>query len=131
MANNQYVNKVIFGNNTLIDLSSDTVAAENMLSGYTAHDASGAAISGSIITKTGSDVTLVNTDVTIPAGYYATNVSKTLLGVEITIPESGTNSFYVTLPNGTNDTVTLIFTVDAEGNSNVTDDISAASGVSF
>lgn len=43
---NQYINKVVFGNETLIDLTSDTVAAEYLLGGYTAHDRSGASITG-------------------------------------------------------------------------------------
>lgn len=43
---NQYVNKVIYGGNTLIDLTSDTVTAAAMLSGYKAHDKSGAPITG-------------------------------------------------------------------------------------
>lgn len=130
MANNQYVNKVIYGSNTLIDLSQDTVTAGNMLSGYTAHDASGAAISGSIATKTDSDITLINNTLTVPTGYYATT-TKTIEGVTITTPESGTNSFYVTLPNGEGDTVTLIFTVDANGNSDITEDATNAYGVSY
>lgn len=46
MATNQYVNKVIYGGNTLIDLTSDTVDAAHLLSGYTAHDKSGATITG-------------------------------------------------------------------------------------
>lgn len=44
---NQYVNKVVYDGNTLIDLTSDTVAATYILSGYTAHDKSGASITGS------------------------------------------------------------------------------------
>lgn len=44
---NQYVNKVIYGNDTLIDLTSDTIAANKLLTGYTAHDKSGAPITGS------------------------------------------------------------------------------------
>ena len=47
MANNQYVNKVIYGSQTLIDLTGDTVDASKILSGYTAHDKSGAPITGS------------------------------------------------------------------------------------
>lgn len=47
MANNQYVNKVIYGNTTLIDISSDTVTASDILTGKTAHDKSGAPITGS------------------------------------------------------------------------------------
>lgn len=46
MASNQYVNKVIYGGSTLIDLTSDTVIASKLLSGYTAHDKSGATITG-------------------------------------------------------------------------------------
>ena len=42
----QYINKVIFGGNTLIDLTSDTVDAAHLLSGYKAHDKSGAIITG-------------------------------------------------------------------------------------
>ena len=40
-------NKIVFGNETLIDLTSDTVVADKILSGYTAHDKSGAIITGS------------------------------------------------------------------------------------
>lgn len=130
MANNQYVNKVIFGDQTLIDLTSDTIVAENMLSGTTAHDASGAAISGSIATKTNSDITLLNNTLTIPGGYYA-STTKTIEGVQITAPNNGTNSFYVILPNGANDTITMTFTVDSSGNSDITDNTIPASGVSF
>lgn len=44
----QYNNKVVLNNGTvLIDLTADTVAAQYLLSGYTAHDKSGASITGS------------------------------------------------------------------------------------
>lgn len=46
MANNPYVNKVQFGNQTLIDLTSDTVTADKLMQGYTAHDRTGALITG-------------------------------------------------------------------------------------
>lgn len=46
MANNQHINKVIFGGSTLIDLTADTVDAAHLLSGSTAHDKSGATITG-------------------------------------------------------------------------------------
>ena len=39
-------NKVIFGNTVLIDLTADTVTADKILASYTAHDASGAIITG-------------------------------------------------------------------------------------
>ena len=46
MANNQYVNKVVYNGDTLIDLTSDTVAAAYLLKNYTAHDKSGAQVTG-------------------------------------------------------------------------------------
>ena len=44
---NEYYNKIIYGGKTLIDLTADTVDASHLLSGYTAHDKSGAIITGS------------------------------------------------------------------------------------
>lgn len=46
MATNQHVNKVVYGGTTLIDLTGDTVTASSLASGITAHDKSGAAITG-------------------------------------------------------------------------------------
>ena len=40
------INKVIFGGDTLIDLTADTVTAADLASGVTAHDKSGAVITG-------------------------------------------------------------------------------------
>lgn len=40
------INKVIYGGNTLIDLTGDTITASDLLSGITAHDKSGATIRG-------------------------------------------------------------------------------------
>ena len=42
----QYVNKVVYGGNTLIDLTADTITAADLASGVTAHDKSGATITG-------------------------------------------------------------------------------------
>lgn len=41
------VSKVIYGDQTLIDLTSDTVEASKLLSGYTAHGADGELVNGS------------------------------------------------------------------------------------
>ena len=46
MATNTYRNKVIFGDTVLIDLTADTVTPDKILAGFTAHDQSGAAITG-------------------------------------------------------------------------------------
>lgn len=43
---NAYVNKVIYGGNTLIDLTADTVTADKILSGFTTHGPSGAPLTG-------------------------------------------------------------------------------------
>lgn len=46
MATNQNVNKVVYGGDVLIDLTGDTVSKDKLLSGITAHDKSGAKITG-------------------------------------------------------------------------------------
>ncbi len=90
MANNPYVNKVQLADGTvLVDLTSDTVTADKLLPGYTAHGADGSAITGS------------------------------LSSVTINAPSSGTRSFSITVPNGPNNMITFVFTVDSSGNTTV------------
>lgn len=43
---NKYISKVVYGGNTIIDLTADTVTADKVLSGYTAHGKDGAPITG-------------------------------------------------------------------------------------
>ena len=43
---NEYINKVVFGNQTLIDLTGDTITAADLAQGKTAHDRTGATITG-------------------------------------------------------------------------------------
>ena len=45
------INKVVFRDETLIDLSKDTVASDKLLAGYTAHDKAGNQVIGSLATK--------------------------------------------------------------------------------
>ena len=55
MANNPYVNKVIYGETALLDLTSDTVSADKVLSGATFHSKTGASdtgIAGASVTGT-------------------------------------------------------------------------------
>lgn len=61
MASNPYVNKVIYGNSTLLDLTSDTVSADKVLSGYTFHDKSGASVTGT------AGASVVGTNLIIPS----------------------------------------------------------------
>lgn len=49
MAQNPYVNKVIYGNQTVMDISGDTVTPADVASGKTFHDASGEAQTGSYV----------------------------------------------------------------------------------
>lgn len=41
-------NKFVVNNTTLLDLTADTVAADKLVSGYTAHDKSGSAVTGTL-----------------------------------------------------------------------------------
>ena len=71
------VSKVIVNNVTRVDLTSDTVAEDKLLSGYTAHDASGTAITGTATGGTDgqpirNDVTFMDYDGTVLYGYSAT-----------------------------------------------------------
>lgn len=43
---NQYINKVIYGGNILIDLTADTITAADVINAKTFHDKSGASITG-------------------------------------------------------------------------------------
>lgn len=66
------INKVVYGGNTLIDLSNDTVTAAKMLEGTTAHDKAGNPINGTIANNGAVSETMdgLNTkSVTVPAGY--------------------------------------------------------------
>ena len=66
MATNPYYNKVVLVDGTvLMDISGDTVSANKMLYGYTAHDKSGAQVTGSIQDMTGQTVTPTRSQQTI------------------------------------------------------------------
>ena len=53
-----YVNKIIYDGNTLIDLTEDTITAEDLKYGVTAHDKSGNAIIGTLEVNEGGDTTI-------------------------------------------------------------------------
>ena len=96
MANNEYINKVIYGGNTLIDLTSDTVTADKILSGYTAHAASGAPITGTCAFDADtSDATAVVAEVLTSKTFYK-NGSK-LTG---TMPNRGAVTGTITSVDG-------------------------------
>lgn len=101
--------KVPSGTATFTDTSDATLDSGNkMLSGNTAY-ANGTKYTGTIATKTSSDLSASGATVTAPAGYYATNAAKTIASGSATAPGtiSGTSA---SVSTGTN-TLTLSKTV--------------------
>lgn len=83
MANNPYVNKVVFGSATLVDLTGTTATADKILSGYGAFGADGAWMDG-----TASSGGSIWQDAN---GYVHLSDDGTLVGVEpLTVTENGT-----------------------------------------
>lgn len=76
---NEYVSKVVLSNGTtLIDLTSDTVTASDLLSGVTAHDMSGASITGTCTYDSDtSDDTAVISEVLSGRTFHARGASLT------------------------------------------------------
>lgn len=85
---NQYINKVIYGGKTLIDLSGDTVSADKLLKGLTAHDKSGAVITGTCTFDVDSGSVAIKAEE--QAKLVAANIREgvTILGVEGTMSGS-------------------------------------------
>ena len=96
MANNPYVNKVIYGNSTLIDLTSDTVTQADVAQGKYFHLPTGERVQGVYIRPLTIPVTFVNhrsvstvirytpkftDDMPVDSsGYITTNVAKMISG---------------------------------------------------
>lgn len=81
------INKVEYGGDTLIDLTSDSVTPENLLSGVTAHDASGKKITGTFdsnkyLEKTGdaSDTTVTFVQATNRANISSKEKFSVIMG---------------------------------------------------
>lgn len=86
------INKVIYGNDTLIDLTADTITPSDLASGVTAHDASGAVITGTSTkdSDTSADTALVGE---ILSGKTAHARGTLLTG---TMPNNGSVSGIIT-----------------------------------
>ena len=80
------VAKVILNGNTLIDTTQKTVTAGSMLNGVTALKNDGTDITGSITSKTSSDLSASGDTITAPAGYYASSASKAVASGSATTP---------------------------------------------
>ena len=97
MANNQYVNKVVYDGDTLIDLTSDTAVATDVLSGKYFHLASGQRVAGSC--SYDSDTT----DANATAGEILSGKTAYVNKVKVTgsMANNGSNNVTVTGKSGT------------------------------
>lgn len=100
------INKVIYGGNTLIDLTGDTVTEDKILSGYTAHDKSGESITGTC------DFDVNSSDATVAVAEILNGKTAYARGTKLTgtMPNNGavseTISRYddvITIPQGYHD----------------------------
>ena len=98
------------------DVTSVTATAGTVLDGYVIIDSTGAEITGTIPTKTSTDLTVSGATVTVPSGYYATSVSKSV--ATGTLSASATGSATVSSLSYTYDTTDDEF--DITGSSAIT-----------
>ena len=70
------ISKVIYNNNTLIDITDSTATADEVLDGYICYGADGTKVVGEIASKSSANLTASGDTVTAPAGYYASSASK-------------------------------------------------------
>ena len=123
MARNVVINNIVYqnvpsvqiplsgssGNAEFFDTSDATLdSGSKMLSGNTAY-ANGTKYTGSIATKSASDLTASGDTVTVPSGYYATSASKAVASGSASAPTTISGST-ASLSAGTN-TLTLTKTV--------------------
>lgn len=93
------VNKIVLGDETKIDLTSDTVTSDTLLSGVTAHSASGDVITGSVITHNVIDnLTSTSSDDALSA-YQGKLLNDNKMDKA---NPSGTGSFSLNRKSGTN-----------------------------
>lgn len=113
------------GNAEFYDTSDATLdSGGKMLEGVTAY-ADGTKYTGTIASKSGSDLTVSGATVTVPAGHYASQATKSVASGTVTAPStiSGTSA---TVSTGTN-TLTLSKTVSVTPNVTTAGYISAGS----
>lgn len=74
------------------DVSGVTATAASVLENYIIVDSTGTQVEGTIPTQTSTDVTISGSTITIPAGYYATNVTKSITTGVITASATGSST---------------------------------------
>lgn len=84
--------KVILDDTTLMDVTQKTVDTSNMLYGVTALKNDGTSVTGTIASKTSSDLSVSGDTVTVPAGYYASQATASVDAGTITNNTSGGTS---------------------------------------
>lgn len=89
------INKIVFGTKVLLDLTSDTVTADTLVEGVTAHDKTGAIITGRYRSETSEDLT--NFIEGNMSGHYPIPVGITQIGTARFYGFSGLSS--VSIPS--------------------------------
>lgn len=99
------VNKVIYGGETLVDLTSDTVTPETLAEGYTAHDKSGNAIVGTMQGGGGTSENVETCTLSLTEGgnlicvIYTTYINNTFTSVYIDLDDVDFEWYNVLLEN--------------------------------
>lgn len=123
------ISKIILNGVTQMDTTQKTVTAGSMLSGTTALKNDGTDITGSIATRTSSNMSVSGGTVTAQAGYYASDTSKSVSNMTLPSSTSGTSigtskatitpsssAQYLNIPTGYNGTAQY-YTISASGGS--------------